>query len=111
MTNAVPLLVSKTGLTIGHRPGEAHGRPHVTKGRFAIQAIFATSAGGTPDGDDMITRLDAGDAGADFLHDARPFVTQDDGAGHGQISLDHMQVTVTDARRLHADGDFTRLLR
>ena len=88
--------------TVGHETGEAHGCAELAKGGAAELTVFTAAAGGAPDGPYSVAGLDAGYARANGFDDAGAFVSEDDGARHGQVAFHHVKVTVTDAGCFHS---------
>ena len=89
---------------VGHHPASLGLADRLAEVGLAAQAVVALSALGGVEGDDVVARLDAGDARADLDHDSRALVPEDGGeqpfgvgAGEGEL------VGVTDAGRLDLD--------
>lgn len=86
---------------IRHPPGEAHRRPHVAERGASAEAVFADATRHPPDRNHVVAFHDRLDALSHRLDDARALVSEDDGHLHRLVTLHHVQVAVTDSRRVH----------
>src|SRR5436309_1633761 len=68
-------------------------------------AVPARAAERHPVEDHVVLRLDALDAGADLIDDARALVAEHAGERHGEVSGDGVQVAVAHAARAEPDED------
>src|SRR5262249_47440998 len=75
--------------------------------RVAGVAVPAGAAVRHPVEDDVVAGLDALDARADLLDDARPLVAEDAGQWHRQVTGDRVQIAVTHAARAEANEDLS----
>src|SRR5207253_8837450 len=69
------------------------------------RAVPARAAERHPVEDHVVLRLDALDAGADLLDDARALVAEHAGERHGEVSGDGVQVAVAHTARAEPDED------
>src|SRR3989454_2190753 len=98
LADAGPVAVEDLG---GHRLHVAH----LAEVGVARVAVPARAAERHPVEDHVVLRLDALDAGADLLDDARALVAEHAGKRHGEVSGNGVQVAVADAARAEPDED------